>query len=58
VRLGRIRKRFDQRVIAQDLVDSRALDPNPAPVNQSDFAEAGLVCRPDVFVHDRRDIAR
>jgi len=38
-------------------VDPRPLHSNPAPVNQPDFAEARLVCRPDVFVHDRRNIA-
>jgi hypothetical protein len=57
VRLGRVRKRLDQWVIPQHLVDPRPLHPDPAPVNQPDFAEARLVCRADVFVHDQRNIA-
>ena len=56
--LRRIGERFDKRMIPQYLVDPRPLHSNPAPVNQPDFAQAGLVCRPDVFVHDRRNVAR
>ena len=34
------------------------LDACPAPVNQADFPEAGLVRRPDVFLDDRGDVTR
>ena len=54
---GRIPELLDQWVALQRLLDHAALDALPAPVNETYFAEPGLVGRADVLVDDRGDVA-
>ena len=48
----------DQGMALERLLDDRPLDADAAPVNQTDFAQPGPVCFGDVFLDDRRDLAR
>ena len=57
--LGRgVLERFDQRRSLERLSHDRALDPDPAPVDQADFAKALRGRGRDVFLHDRGRLAR
>ena len=57
--LGRgVLERFDQRRSLERLSHDRALDPDPAPVDQADFAEALRGRGRDVLGHDGSGLAR
>src|SRR5262245_25915703 len=58
VRLGRVVEAPDERVLLEHRLHDPPLDPFPAPVNQPDFAKPGIVRGVDVFLDDRRDLAR
>jgi hypothetical protein len=51
-------ERCDEVVALEDGVDDAALHASAPAVDESDLRQATLVGRPQIFVDDRRDVAR
>ena len=58
MRLSRVPELLDQRMGRKHTLHDGALHALAAAVNQPDLAQPGLVGRVDVFLDDRRDVAR
>jgi hypothetical protein len=58
VRLGRIPVPIDTRVCAEHPLHGGALHALPAPVNEADDLEAGLVGGGEIVFDDRDDVSR
>jgi hypothetical protein len=55
---GVVPERRDEVVALEDRLDDATLHASAPAVDESDFGQATSVCRPQIFVDDRRDVAR
>jgi len=58
VRIGIVPERFDERMSLEHRLDDAALDAAAAAVHEADFGQSGPRRFGEVFVDDRRDVAR
>ena len=58
MRLSRVPELLDQRMGFEHTLHDGALHALAASVNQTDFAQAGFVSGPDIFLDYRRDVTR
>ena len=56
--VGVVPEPFDERMTIECDLDDVALDALTPSVDDPEVAQSGLVCRADVFVDDRGDVAR